>query len=402
MRRVMAFLVLLMFMVTPLVRACMSPADAYAVEVVLNKPGINYNLWRFDAAHNVLSTNGTFIFRSHYDKRLYVLVWNASDGLHVRVGIPIERKSQTVSVASLNVSLLITEGALGKLRAEGWNITGNKTFERNGVRISLSPDRGGECTSDADCATGGCSGEVCAPNEVASKIVTPCVYRAWYDCLGMTTCGCLNGVCTWKPNPQFEACLRERGVDPADVVRAGQFELKVEAMNKSDGEVSAAVKDFLNAFGVFCDVSLTLVKTSVVRPSPAVDPSEVNASAALLAELGWLADNGVINVSESDINAIVKVAKWGFAGYNLKIGWYETGNGSYAWMPYGESKNPELVRCSSGTAPVYALPNGTAYFGPTVTAPPTDSQTSPEGAQGICGPASVVILPLLLLLFRRR
>ncbi|WP_232473355.1 hypothetical protein [Thermococcus thioreducens] len=90
MKRVVGFIILLMFTVTPIVRACTNPSDYYAVEVVLNKPGITYELWRFKATHNVLIENGTFVFRSHYDKRLYVLVWNASDGLHLKVGIPVE------------------------------------------------------------------------------------------------------------------------------------------------------------------------------------------------------------------------------------------------------------------------------------------------------------------------
>ncbi|WP_258083527.1 CGP-CTERM-anchored Cys-rich protein [Thermococcus thermotolerans] len=402
MRRVVAFLILLMFTVTPLVRACMSVADSYAVEVVLNKPGITYELWRFKVAHHVLYENDTFIFRSHYDERLYVLVWNASDGLHLKVGIPLEWKTEDVSMGSLNASLLITPDALEKLRADGWNVSDNTTFDRNGVKITLLPIKGGECTSDADCATGGCSGEVCAPREEASKIVTPCVYMPWYDCLSLTSCGCVDGICTWKLNPAFESCLREHGIDPSRVIRAGYFELKVEGINKSDDALNAAVKDFLGAFGVSCNSPLTLVKTALTRLSPSVEPSEVNASEAIRTELEWLIEGGVVKMDEEDVNRIANAAEWGFAGHNSKIGWYETESRSYAWIPYRESRDPELVRCFSGTVPAYTLPNGTAYFGPTATASPTGSQTSQEGARGICGPAVVVGLPLLLLILRRR
>ncbi len=397
MKRIVAFIVLLMFTLTPIVRACSSPADTYAVEVVLNGPGVSADLKTLGNASNVLLDNGTFVYRSHYDPRLYVMLWNASDGPHVRVQIPVEWESQTVSVASLNVSILVTDEALENLRSDGWNVIDNTTFERNRVKIFLFPARGSECTSDADCATGGCSGEACAPREMARNIVTPCVYREWYSCLGMTTCGCVNGVCTWKPNPAFERCLRDNGVDPARVIRAGQFELRVEAVNKPDGEVGASVKDFLGAFGVSCDIPLTLVKTSVRRLSPSVDPSEVNASAALLADLDWLADNGVINVSESDLNAIVKVADWGYAGPNSHIGWYEAGNGTYAWMPYYKSKNPRLVRCFSRTFPVYKLPNGTAYFD-------SSSTTTVNTLTGltVCGPGLAVLLLLIVPLLRRR
>ncbi|ASJ08130.1 hypothetical protein A3L11_02360 [Thermococcus siculi] len=397
MKRLAALAILLIFAITPIVNACMSPADSYAVEVVLNKPGVAYDVGRLDQAQNVAFEDGTYLYRSHHDPRLYVMVWNASDGPHVRVQIPVEWREESVSVASLNVSIIVTNETLKKLRSDGWNVVNNATFERNGVKIALSPVKGSECTSDADCATGGCSGEVCAPKEEASKIVTPCVYREWYSCLGMTGCGCVNGMCTWKPNPAFEACLRDHGIDPARVIRAGYFEMRVEAINESDDEVNAAVRDFLGAFGISCNAPLTLVKTSVSRLSPEVEPSEVNASEALLAELRWLMDNGVVNLSDSDLEAIAGVAEWGYSGHNSHIGWYETENGGHAWIPYHKSKNPRLVKCFSRTFPTYEIPNGTAYF-------EANTSTTVNTLTGltVCGPGLVVLALLLVPLIRRR
>ncbi|WP_148883109.1 CGP-CTERM-anchored Cys-rich protein [Thermococcus aciditolerans] len=376
MKRLAALIVLIMFTLTPIVKACMSPADTYAVEVVLNKPGITYRPYpAFNALHNAIVKNGTFIFRSHYDRRLYVRLWNESDGPHLRVQIPVEWKTIDVSRASLNLSILITEETLEKLRADGWNVTDNTTFERNGVRISLTPVTGKECTSDADCATGGCSGEVCAPKKEAREIVTPCVYKPWYDCLSLTSCGCVR-----------------------------YFELEVEGVNRSDDEVNAAVKDFLSAFGISCDVPLTLVKTSVTRLSPSLDPSEVNASKALKAELEWLIETGALRMDESDVEGVLRAAEWGNAGHNSHIGWYETGNGTFAWIPYDESLNPLLVRCFTREVPVYELPNGTAYVGPTLTKPPSgDSTTTSGSTKGeVCGPGIVVLLALIAALAGRR
>ena len=154
-------------------------------------------------------------------------------------------------MASLNLSILLIENALESLRKDDWSVEDNTTFERNGVVITLVPVNGGECTFDSDCATGGCSGEVCAPKEKAFNLVTPCVHKSWYSCLELTTCDCVNGVCTWKPNPAFERCLRKHGVDPSKVISSGYFEITVKGTNKSDEEINAAVKDFLGAFRVF-------------------------------------------------------------------------------------------------------------------------------------------------------
>ncbi|WP_240911767.1 hypothetical protein [Thermococcus sp. M36] len=150
MRGAAVSVLLFLFAVVPLVKACMSPADAYAVEVVLNRPGMVYRPYpAFNALHNAIVENGTFIFRSHFDRRLYVLLWNSSDGLHVRVQIPVEWKTVDVSIASLNFSLLFTVEAVERLKADGWEVINNTTFERNGVKITLTPALGEECTSDS-------------------------------------------------------------------------------------------------------------------------------------------------------------------------------------------------------------------------------------------------------------
>lgn len=217
MKRLVAFLILLMFTLTPpLVRACITPGDYYAVGVALNRPGgITYNLSRLMEAHNVISEGNALIYRSHYDERLYVLVWNASDGLHVRVGgIPINWTNSSVLRASFNASLILTGDVLEKLRSEGWETVDNTTFTRDGVTVNLIPVEETECSSDSDCATGGCNGEVCAPKEEAGKIVTPCVYKSWYSCLSLSTCGCVNGTCTWKPNPDFKHVSKSTALIP--------------------------------------------------------------------------------------------------------------------------------------------------------------------------------------------
>jgi eight-cysteine-cluster-containing protein len=56
----------------------------------------------------------------------------------------------------------------------------------------------GQCSSDADCITGGCSGQVCqSKNE--EPIITTCEYRDCYNPqpYGLT-CGCKASKCQWK------------------------------------------------------------------------------------------------------------------------------------------------------------------------------------------------------------
>lgn len=54
------------------------------------------------------------------------------------------------------------------------------------------------CGSDEDCATGGCSGEVCGAKSEIVGIVTPCDFRECYDRIAYGVhCGCVEGACQW-------------------------------------------------------------------------------------------------------------------------------------------------------------------------------------------------------------
>lgn len=58
------------------------------------------------------------------------------------------------------------------------------------------PERDGECESDADCATAGCSGEVCATADAVAGLMTTCEVRPCFAALD--ACGCVEGRCSWS------------------------------------------------------------------------------------------------------------------------------------------------------------------------------------------------------------
>lgn len=67
------------------------------------------------------------------------------------------------------------------------------------------------CKTNDDCATAGCSGELCKNRieNVPSPDVSICVYRDWYKCLVMTSCECINNQCQWEKNQEYTSCLEE-------------------------------------------------------------------------------------------------------------------------------------------------------------------------------------------------
>lgn len=71
-----------------------------------------------------------------------------------------------------------------------------------------------ECGTDSDCGAGGCSGQVCTTAAEAAGIITTCEYRAEYDCLKLTSCGCVEGKCAWKENADYRTCFENAKLQP--------------------------------------------------------------------------------------------------------------------------------------------------------------------------------------------
>nr|WP_240922805.1 CGP-CTERM-anchored Cys-rich protein [Thermococcus sp. Bubb.Bath] len=419
MKAYLAIPIVIIMLAVPLVQACMSPYDQYSVEVLLNKPGVGYN--SSISVPSILKVdNMSFILR----------VWEAKDGPHVRVEIPLTR--QRGAYWGYTGPVVITNGTIQKLLGRGWiatSITRNGSsidvLQKGNVTIKITKPQG-ECTSDSDCATGGCSGELCLPNYIVSHVASVCIYAPWYECFKLTSCGCVNGTCSWKPNEAFKKCLREHGVDPSRVIRAGVSE--VTATGPNPEELTDALKEFFNATGANC-TKFNLISGS--EEKPAYNPGEVDAGKVLSRALEYLMETGAVTgLTKEDVGQIVEVAKWGGAGYNGKIGWYETENGSYAWIPYDESPNATLVRCGWAGPPTYGNasssegngtvgtghldpgsgPNVTGGFGnhttpnPAVNPPQNEmaSTTKNEEGSAVCGPASLLVLTALPLLARKK
>ena len=75
-----------------------------------------------------------------------------------------------------------------------------------------------ECTTDADCVTGGCSGTICQSRN-AEPIFTTCEWRAEYSCYKQISCKCNEGKCDWGKTADFDRCVEEaRATNPEVVV----------------------------------------------------------------------------------------------------------------------------------------------------------------------------------------
>jgi eight-cysteine-cluster-containing protein len=57
------------------------------------------------------------------------------------------------------------------------------------------PSTPNECTKDSDCASTGCSNEVCMLATKAAEIMTTCDIQICFSVL--SSCGCKEGLCSW-------------------------------------------------------------------------------------------------------------------------------------------------------------------------------------------------------------
>ncbi|MFH1199995.1 MAG: hypothetical protein V1708_02920, partial [Candidatus Micrarchaeota archaeon] len=65
-----------------------------------------------------------------------------------------------------------------------------------------------ECSKDSDCASAGCSGQLCVPKSKADDTITTCEYNTQWACLKETSCGCTAGKCKWDTaNSYYQSCL---------------------------------------------------------------------------------------------------------------------------------------------------------------------------------------------------
>jgi len=73
------------------------------------------------------------------------------------------------------------------------------------ITCQANGQAGTECVQDSDCMRTGCSGTICA----AEDVITTCEYLPHYACYNesKTSCGCNNGFCGFEQTPEHTSCL---------------------------------------------------------------------------------------------------------------------------------------------------------------------------------------------------
>ena len=269
------------------VSACFDPMDKYSIEVLLNKPGIKYNIVKLANLDNVVKlSDDIYLYRSHLSKDVVVIVSLQSlhpNGGEKYIAVRIEPRVIKERIERLSCRLYLTipnmpresvVEALDRACKLGWKYSGNPIIRDRYVRA------------------------VMVKNVINYKVEVSIV---------------------WIKN---------------------EARITVIPENKTSDVVKVVNELLVKAFGARPIDDIPCTKLIEEKQKPVVDEETVKN--VLEYELRWLRDIGIVKgISDSDIAEIMDSAVPGYAGWNSRLV-YNIKEGS--WVPYAEVEGAALIK----------------------------------------------------------
>ncbi|MCS7104372.1 MAG: hypothetical protein NZ954_02245 [Thermofilaceae archaeon] len=394
--------------------ACFDPADVYAVEVLLNKPGVTYYLSKLKGVSKIEYMGGTgYAYRSRLDNRLVVVLSeqelaNNETYLALRIQAPVVEREYVSFTCPItlpcyprlreNVQLVLSPGS-GEITIP----LGTTTFDSS-CQVRFKPELSASVRENASLIISG--------SLLLRKVEKGAEYRVSMPCLLSIGEGCFRimmlipgydapmrveaGVyetiltISWSSSAYAEVVLKRLNVEcgciplmPLDketgwkseegelvknvggaVVRVrssdGVCEVAVEGVESLSDEVTNELEKLFEILGLGRETfrKCSMVKSVASKLMPLQGITEEDVKEALKAELVWLVENNVISgLTPVDITLIVYASKLGYAGWNQKLVWYEGD-----WVPYSYVPGATLVKCMGSLHPVFSA-ESTEYAG---------------------------------------
>lgn len=304
--------ILFLLMQIPSACACISPEDLYSAEVLLNKPGVNYNLRILKNSTDVVDVNPQLIgvsgevlvYRSHYHGDLRAILYES--GLPREKGnylsVRLTPKTEETTRYRYKTNVEISERDY-EPHQNGLNLTSPANLSIPGWTIEQTGSGHGDRTI-----------YVYTAERVDEKWVRVKVYPQLKPKIPQTTI-----YITSEEEPDKGMVNDTMGL-LSQMFYLGENDTRAisKALNhtvRHERKVQRSVFNFTD--------------------------SEAKEATGL--ELRWLRSRGVIQgVTDSDISKIRDATEVGRAGYNSRI-FYEKGD----WISYAESENPMLLRAES-------------------------------------------------------
>lgn len=266
----------------------LNPYNPISVEVLLNKPGVNYDIGILENAKNVERIGqSSFLYRSQDFEDLAVIVYKACG-----IGVPGEEEHLSV-----------------RLQPEAQKVTEitacRTTFE---ILKRYEPHQNGENLSSVE--------ELNIPG--------------W----NISGCGGKGIEAEYKGR---KVMVLSKKADPFVPIST----LSIRVKEKIDSETEENILNLLSLIFYLDESDIQKVKTELAnmakeestRFEPVFKFTDEEAKTALKTELEWLSEKGIIEgLSEEDIRKISESVRLGYAGVNSRL-IYDDGN----WISYRNS-----------------------------------------------------------------
>ncbi len=311
---------------------CTKSTDDYGVEVVLNKPEIDYNLNLLNTAENVNINNREYILKSTYSPSLALILRQESDltcgessGLSVRLQIPVKAEEKILPYYSF-----ILTSIKGKL-----NIS-DGTY--NGWRMS--------------CIQGNPMPQ-CEFRKGETKLVASSVSAGKYDISietyeNLKPCALCDGKCIDIGGLR---CIDKNfKQDLTDII-------KHSGLANSFDEASTSIR------------TLSAGKSAIIDLTP--ETSEIiEWGIAVKRELEMLRLNNILLITNQDIDEISILAEQGAAGENSRIIYCADKSNNEKWIYANQAKFPALTSLRNCREfPLSVIPAGSLSFSSSIPIP---------------------------------
>ncbi len=371
--------------------------DQYAVEVLLNKPGMAHNLDFMSHAENVAIQNNIVTYRSNFDNRVAVILEGVSagdnlDGLSVRLQMPVRQDiiPYIQSIVKFKDARIDDVGQ-GFLESLGYDVD---IVMRDGDR----DDPGEEPVIDRPITP--------LPVDEKPAAEAPVENTSHHDAEDIAEISVDAGIAVDNDNPH-------KGQDETSSVRVqviflnkGNIGWNIAYYEGVNGSSVDFILNIMNAEAISDEVredfqqmvafyelgrdaqdqlneNMQVMRSLDMVLDMGIGVDEFDSHAATKTELEWLKANGVIiGVTDQDIAEISRAAKTSLAGWNSRIV-YSDGN----WLPYYETGDANLIRLLE-EAPIAMpmdVPDGMAEFPTTSVSPKEKSITQWGSIKGKLG-----------------
>ena len=340
--------------------ACVSPEDPYSVEVLLNKPGLSYDLSMLKSAENVVDVNPELIgvsgevvvYKSHYHEDLAAIVYESSiETAEETNEHPVSYPhAEPISIISTKKQTKISgeEEIIKEDQSQEQEKEGKEESVQKHLSVRLTP-KVHEVTEYRYKTKAQISKTEFEPHQNFSHLTTPEELQIPGWTIKQSGVSCVADECFYSYSAEYKENDNwiEISFFPPERTRGG-IDIDIETNKELSEELKNEILNVISSmfylgkpdFQKITDALHGMEKEEMKVPEPVFNFTDEEAKEALKTELEWLCSTGIVKgLSAEDIQEIKNTTKVGYAGYNSRI-FYEDGK----WIPYSESENPEMTR----------------------------------------------------------